>query len=60
MLQEMIDPQEAERLGRSGWVGLDMFCEYSDLMSARNTRIYSGLSLRTDTTTQFKGPREAI
>ena len=28
-------------MGHSGWVGFDMYCEYSDLMSARNSRIYS-------------------
>ena len=55
MLQAIFDPHEALRIGRSGWVGYDMYCEYNDMMSARNTRIYSEISqsAMTDVTGQF-------
>ena len=31
-------------MGRCGWIGFDMFCEYSDLVSRRNSQIFSKYS----------------
>ena len=40
-LKESIIAHEAVRMGHSGWIGYDMFCRYSVLMSERNSKIIS-------------------
>ena len=42
-LRESVNSSQAERMGGSGWVGFDMFREYNEAMSSRNSRIYSAL-----------------
>ena len=38
---EALDPTQAKKMGHSGWIGYDMFCEYSELIQGRNSRILS-------------------
>ena len=51
IVKALIDPFEVERMGQSGWIGYDMYCMYSDMMSERNSRIYSN-SIMTQKTSQ--------
>ena len=44
-------------MGHSGWVGYDMYCEYSDMVSRRNSRIYSNAMI-TDRTISNNMPEE--
>ena len=41
MFKEIVNPSEALHMGTSGWIGFDMFKEYADLVSGRNSSIYS-------------------
>ena len=38
-------PINPNQMGHCGWIGFDMFCEYSDLVSGRNSRISSKKSM---------------
>ena len=53
-MRETMEPHEAIRVGHSGWVGYDLFCEYTDLVSNRNSRMFSIRSKRTDQTDKTK------
>ena len=41
MIRELMSTDEAVRAGHSGWLGFDIFREYSDLVAYRNNRIIS-------------------
>lgn len=43
-LKEALDPTFAMKMGHTGWIGFDMFCGYNDLVSSRNSRIFSQAS----------------
>ena len=50
-LREVLDPYQAKKMGHSGWIGFDMFREYNELVSGRNSRIVSR-TLSNNTTLQ--------
>ena len=40
-LREALEPSQAKKMGHCGWIGFDMFREYNELVSGRNSRIIS-------------------
>ena len=54
MLRELVNPHEAVRTGKSGWVGFEIFTVYNDLVTSRNSRIYSSSRSAASTITGRK------